>query len=160
MNKIEAQLTELKGAKGTPAATAAATPSPAATSRQEGAIQTTQPPAQGETSKQVGEATATYNVFSEDTLAAARFNNVPLDPKYHGFFVLPGTQTILKIGGYFKTDFIEDLKPAGNTDSFVPSSFPVPQPTSVNNSTVSIRPTRLSLDFRVPSTTLGQLSFS
>ena len=159
MNKIEAQLTELKGAKGAPAATAAVAPSAGATSSQEGAIQTTQPPAQGETSKQVGEATATYNEFSEDTLAAARYNNVPLDPKYHGFFLLPGTQTLLKIGGYFKTDFINDLKPAGNSDSFIPSSFPIPQATSVNNSTVSIRPTRLSLDFRVPSKRLGEVRF-
>jgi len=159
MNKIEAQLGELKGARAAPTTNGSVAPSAAAASSQEGAIQTTQPPAQGPTSKQVGEATATYNEFSEDTLAAARYNNVPLDPKYHGFFVLPGTQTILKIGGYFKTDFIEDLKPSGNTDSFVPSSFPVPQPTSVNNSTVSIRPTRLSLDFRVPSNKIGEVRF-
>ena len=159
MNKIEAQLGELKSAKGIPAANAVAAPSAAAASGQEGTIQTAQPPAQGPSSKQVGEATATYNTFSEDTLAAARYNNVPLDPKYHGFFVLPGTQTLLKIGGYFKTDFINDLKPAGNTDSFIPSSFPVPQATAANNATVSIRPTRLSLDFRVPSTRLGEVRF-
>jgi DcaP outer membrane protein len=159
MNKIEAQLNELKVARGTPAATAAGAPTATAPSGQEGTIRTSQPPAQGPTSKQVGEATATYRQFSEDTLAAARYNNVPLDPKYHGFFILPGTQTLLKIGGYFKTDFIEDLKPAGNTDSFIPSSFPVPQPTSVNNSTVSVRPTRLSLDFRVPSAKLGEVRF-
>ncbi len=159
MNKIEAQLSELKGSKGTPAASAAATPAPAATSGREGAIQANLPPAQGATSRQVGKATATYNTFSEDTLAAARYNNVPLDPKYHGFFVLPGTETLLKIGGYFKTDFINDLKPAGNSDSFIPSSFPVPQPTNVNNSTVSIRPTRLSLDFRVPGARVGEVRF-
>jgi hypothetical protein len=159
MNKIEAQLGELKGVKATPATNAAVAPSAAAPSSQEGTIQTTVPPAQGTASKQVGEATATYNEFSEDTQAAARYNNVPLDPKYHGFFVLPGTQTLLKIGGYFKTDFINDLKPAGNTDSFIPSSFPVPQATNVNNATVSIRPTRLSLDFRVPSTKLGEVRF-
>jgi hypothetical protein len=159
MNKIEAQLTELKRVKGAPATTAAAASSTGATSGQEGAIESNQPPAQGETSKQVGQATATYNTFSEDTLAAARYNNVPLDPKYHGFLVLPGTQILLKIGGYFNTDFINDLKPGGNSDSFVPSSFPVPQVTAVNNSTVSIRPTRLSLDFRVPSTKLGEVRF-
>jgi DcaP outer membrane protein len=159
MNKIEAQLGELKGVKATPATNAAVAPSAAAPSSQEGSIQTTVPPAQGTASKQVGEATATYNEFSEDTQAAARYDNVPLDPKYHGFFVLPGTQTLLKIGGYFKTDFINDLKPAGNTDSFIPSSFPVPQATNVNNATVSIRPTRLSLDFRVPSTKLGEVRF-
>lgn len=158
MNQLEAQLSELKGQKATPGATPATAPAVAPAS-QDGTIQSAQAPAQGSTSNQVGEATATYTQFSEDTLAAARYNNVPLDPKYHGFFVLPGTQTILKIGGYFKTDFIDDLKPAGNTDSFVPSSFPVPQPTSVNNSTVSVRPTRMSLDFRVPSTKVGEVRF-
>jgi hypothetical protein len=107
----------------------------------------------------VGEATATYKEFSEDTLAAARFDNVPLDPKYRGFFQLPGTRTILKIGGYFKTDFIYDLKPAGNVDSFIPSSIPIPTVVGVNNSTVSIRPTRLSLDFRIPSTKIGDVRF-
>lgn len=164
VNKIEAQLGELRSAKGIPAPNAVATPSaevPSGTApaSQQGTIQSTQPPAQGPASRQVGEATSTYNTFSEDAQAAARYNNIPLDPKYHGFFVLPGTQTLLKIGGYFKTDFIDDLKPAGNTDSFIPSSFPVPQATSVNNSTVSIRPTRLSLDFRVPSTKLGEVRF-
>ena len=157
INKIEAQLNELKSGKAGPTPTAAA-PSTGTPAKQYGTI-ASHSPAQGPTSKQVGEATATYNVFSEDTLAAARFNNVPLDPKYHGFFVLPGTQTLLKIGGYFKTDFINDLKPAGNTDAFIPASFPVPQATSVNNATVSIRPTRLSLDFRVPSTKLGEVRF-
>jgi outer membrane DcaP-like protein len=164
MNKIEAQLSELKAAKGIPAANVTAAPSAeppstAASSSQQGTIQTAQAPAQGPTSRQVGQATATRNTFSEDSLAAARFNNVPLDPKYHGFFILPGTQTLLKIGGYFKTDFINDLKPAGNTDSFIPSSFPIPQVTGVNNSTISIRPTRLSLDFRVPSKIAGEVRF-
>lgn len=72
---------------------------------------------------------------------------------------MPGTDTILKIGGYFKTDFIYDLKPAGNTDSFIPSSFPIPTVVGVNNATISIRPTRLSLDFRIPSTTFGDVRF-
>ena len=111
------------------------------------------------TSEQVGSETAERQVFSEDATAAARWDNLPLDPKYHGFFRLPGTETTLKIGGYFKTDFIYDLKPAGNTDSFIPSSFPVPQATALNNTTVSIRPTRLSLDFRVPYTAVGDVRF-
>ena len=155
LNKLQARIGELESSK-TPETVP---PSTASSSKQEGTIQSAQPPLQGETSKQVGEATATYNTFSEDTVAAARFNNVPLDPKYNGFFRLPGTQTILKIGGYFKTDFIYDLKPAGNTDSFIPSSIPIPSPVAVNNSTVSIRPTRLSLDFRVPSTKIGDVRF-
>jgi hypothetical protein len=159
MSKMQAEIDQLKGTK------AAAPPSQAATApttpptRQNGTIQTAEPPRVGPTSQHVGEATANYREFSEDTFAAARFNNVPLDPKYHGFFQLPGTQTILKIGGYFKTDFIYDLKSAGNADSFIPSSFPIPQPININNTTVSIRPTRLSLDFRIPYTQVGEVRF-
>jgi hypothetical protein len=107
----------------------------------------------------VGEETATYTTFSEDPLAAPRFNNVPLDPKYRGFFQLPGTQTILKIGGYFETDLIGDLKPAGNIDAFIPSSIPTPTVIGVNNANVSIRPTRLSLDFRIPTSQIGEVRF-
>jgi len=159
MNKLEAQVNNLKSAKSTAPAAAVPAPSAGAPASQEGTIQSSQPLAQGPTSEHVGEATATYQEFSEDTLAAARFNNVPLDPKYKGFFQLPGTQTILKIGGYFKTDFIYDFKPAGNTDSFIPSSIPIPTVVGVNNSTVSIRPTRLSLDFRIPTTKVGEVRF-
>lgn len=155
MDKLQARLGELESSKPTQAAKPLAAPS----AYQGGTIESTQPLPQGESSRQVGEATATRQVFSEDTVAAARFNNVPLDPKYNGFFQLPGTQTILKIGGYFKTDFIYDLKPAGNPDSFIPSSFPIPNVVGVNNATVSVRPTRLSLDFRIPSTNLGDVRF-
>ena len=154
MNKLQAQLSELESHKAAGAAT-----TPATSTNQEGTIQTTQALPPAVPSKQVGEATATYTTFSEDTVAAARFDNVPLDPKYKGFFRLPGTQTILKIGGYFKTDFIYDFKPAGNAESFIPSSIPIPAVVGVNNSTVSIRPTRLSLDFRIPSTALGDVRF-
>src|SRR5882762_7428854 len=155
MNKLQARLSELESSKTAEVATAPAAPS----TKQEGTIESTQPPLEGKTSPQVGNATATYTQFSEDTVAAARFDNMPLDPKYHGFFHLPGTQTILKIGGYFKTDFIYDLKPAGNTDSFVTSSIPIPTVVGVNNSTVSVRPTRLSLDFRVPGAKVGEVRF-
>jgi hypothetical protein len=155
MNKLQARLGELESSKPTQAAAAQTAP-PAG---QEGTIQTTQPLPQAAPSRQVGNATATYTQFSEDTLAAARFDNVPLDPKYHGFFRLPGTQTLLKIGGYFKTDFIYDLKPAGNTDSFIVSSIPIPTEVGINNATVSVRPTRLSLDFRVPAAKVGEVRF-
>jgi hypothetical protein len=107
---------------------------------------------------QVKEATTKYKTFAEDQEAAPRVNNAPLDPDYPGFFRIPGTETFLKIGGYFKTDFIYDGKPAGNAESFIPSSFPVGLP-GVNNTTVSIRPTRMSLDFRVPTEALGDVRF-
>jgi len=100
--------------------------------------------------RQVGQATATYQTDSQDQIAATRIDNAPLDPRFPGYFRLPGTQTLLRIGGYFKTDFIYDLKPPGNTDSFIPSSFPIPTVAGVNNTTVSVRPTRMNLDFLIP----------
>jgi len=157
MNKIQARLDQL----GTAQATASTSTPSAVASHQQGTIESTQVLAQiaPSSTQAVGEQTATYNEFSEDTVAAPRFDNVPLDRKYEGFFQLPGTQTILKIGGYFKSDFIRDWKAAGNTDAFVPSSFPVPQVPGVYNVNVSIRPTRLSLDFRIPTTQIGEVRF-
>ena len=155
MDRLQTRLGELEGSK----TTEVTNPPAAAPVEQQGTIQSTQPPAQASPSQQVGRETANYTTFSEDSVAAARFDNVPLDPKYNGFFRLPGTQTLLKIGGYFKSDFIYDLKPAGNTDSFIPSSIPIPSQVGLNNANVSIRPTRLSLDFRVPSTKLGEVRF-
>src|SRR5690348_12850942 len=89
LNQLQARLGELEGTKGTEAANAPAAPS----AKQEGTIQSTQPPAQASPSKQIGQATATYTTFSEDNVAAARFDNIPLDPKYKGFFHLPGTRS-------------------------------------------------------------------
>jgi hypothetical protein len=159
MGKMQAEIDQLKGAKSE-SAQAPPVAAPAAPAvPEDGSIETTPPQGAAVTSKQIGSETAKRQEFSEDASAAARWDNLPLDPKYHGFFRLPGTQTMLKIGGYFKTDFIYDLKPAGNTDSFIPSSFPIPQTTSVNNTTVSIRPTRLSADFRIPYTKVGDVRF-
>ena len=154
MNRMQTQLEALENGNAQ-----TATPPPASNAQETGAIQTTMSPHPSVSSKQVGNETAAYTEFSEDNLAAPRYDNVPLDPKYEGFFRLPGTQTLLKIGGYFKTDFMEDLKPAGNPDAFVPSSIPIPSEVAVNNANVSIRPTRLSVDFRIPTTKAGEVRF-
>lgn len=154
MQKVQTRLEQLENSKAS-----GTTQTQAPSGAESGVKDSKQPVREGQTSPQVGEATATYNEFGEDPQAAPRYNNLPLDPKYHGFFRLPGTETILKIGGYFKTDFIYDLKPPGNTDAFVPSSIPIPQIVTVNNTTVSIRPTRMSLDFRIPSTRIGEVRF-
>ncbi|HXW93970.1 MAG TPA: DcaP family trimeric outer membrane transporter [Terriglobales bacterium] len=152
LKNVQARLAELESAQPAPG-TQVPPPGEAAKT------QASQPSLQGQTSAQVGVATQTYTTFTEDSSAAPRFDNIPLDPKYNGFFRLPGTQTILKIGGYFKTDFIYDLKPPGNIDAFIPASFPVPQIATVNNAEVSVRPTRMSLDFRIPSTKIGEVRF-
>lgn len=103
----------------------------------------------------VGKATEEYRLNSQDQEAAARYDNAPLDPKYPGYFRLPGTQTFLKIGGYAKSDFTFDPRPAGDQERFIPSSIPIPASANVNNSTVSVRPSRINLDFLVPFKSLG-----
>lgn len=109
--------------------------------------------------REVGKETSAHVTFSQDEVAAPRVDNAPLDPRYPGYFRLPGTKTFLKIGGYFKTDFIRDIRQAGDTDRFIPSSIPIPAPAGVSNSTVSVRPTRLNLDFLIPSESLGKIRF-
>jgi cell division protein FtsB len=108
---------------------------------------------------ELGEAVETYETFSQDQQAAPRVDNAPLDPNYPGYFRLPGTQTLLKIGGYFKTDFIRDLRPAGDPERFIPGSIPIPTTGNGTNSTVSVRPTRLNLDFLVPIEDFGSVRF-
>ena len=144
MNAVQARLDELERAKVAP-------PIPG-TPEQQPAVPPSVP------TQQVSEATSNYQTFSLDAEAAARVNNAPLDPKFPGFFRLPGTSTFLKIGGYFKTDFIYDGKPAGDSERFIPSTIPLGLP-GANNSIVSIRPTRMNLDFRVPVKALGDVRF-
>ena len=83
----------------------------------------------------------------------ARVNNQPLDPALQGFLAIPGTPARLKFDGYAKLDTIVDTKPAGNSDTFVPSSIPVglTDAERVASSTLHVRQTRLNLDFRSPT---------
>jgi hypothetical protein len=158
MSKMQEQFNQFQSAKSETGSQSAGT-DPAPDPPPDGTITSDKQLPQGPTSAHVGSATKDYETFSEDNSAAPRYNNVPLDPKYDGFFYLPGTQTMLKIGGYFKTDSIFDLKQAGEAYEFVPSSIPVPQVPGIHNNNVSIRPTRLSADFRIPSTKLGEVRF-
>jgi hypothetical protein len=154
MEVVQAQILDLSRASATPAvpnasaSTTAKTASASTPTEEDSATEATK--LRLVPTRQVGETTAAYQTDSQDQIAAPRVDNAPLDPRYPGYFRLPGTDTLLRIGGYFKTDFIYDLKPAGNTDSFIPSSFPIPQPGGVNNTTISVRPTRLNLDFLIP----------
>jgi hypothetical protein len=112
------------------------------------------------TEQSVGAATAQYQMYSEDQEAAARYDNAPLDPRYPNYFRLPGTQTFMRIGGYAKSDFTFDPRPAGDQERFIPASIPIPAPAaSVSNSTVSVRPSRINIDFLVPIKTEQSLRF-
>ena len=149
MAEVQSELRQITGT-GAQAHTEATDLKTAIEAEQQDAVKTVEielTPKQAELSK----VTETYRTFSQDPLAAPRINNEPLDPRFPGYFKLPGTSTLLRIGGYAKTDFIYDLKPAGDIDKFIPATIPIPAPANYTNSTVSVRPTRLNLDFLVPT---------
>jgi hypothetical protein len=111
------------------------------------------------TEQAVSKATVEYQTNSQDEVAAPRYDNAPLDPKYPGYFRLPGTKTFMKIGGYAKTDATFDPRPAGDQERLIPSSIPIPAPANVSNSIISARPSRINVDFLVPTQTARTLRF-
>ena len=135
---------------------------PVPQSVQTGAIERTMPPlppAVQLTPEQqrmaVGKETAAYESFAEESEPVPRLYNAPLEATMPGFFVLPGTQTMMRINGNLKTDFIFDPRPAGVPDAFIPSTIPIPQGSSTNNVNVGIRESRFSADLRIPVSNLG-----
>ncbi|HKD07689.1 MAG TPA: DcaP family trimeric outer membrane transporter [Bryobacteraceae bacterium] len=100
----------------------------------------------------VGSLTATREVASENnSTSVARINNEISDPSLRGYFRLPGTGTLIRLGGFIKTDVFVDANQAGSYyGAYVPSSFPSsPQPHTVN-ATVSMRASRFSVEFLQP----------
>ena len=83
----------------------------------------------------------------QDAYAAARLDNAPFDPLLRGFWVLPGAHTMMRIGGYIRTDAIYDFSDLGNRNQFRPESIPTPN-LGTNNSNMSVRASRLSLESR------------
>ena len=69
----------------------------------------------------------------------------------HGFFRLPGTGTLIKFGGFIKTDVFVDTNQAGSYyGAYVPSSFPSSAQPHTVNATVSMRPSRFWVEFSEP----------
>ena len=99
----------------------------------------------------LGRLTRTREVANQDPDSAPRINNEEIDPALRGYFRLPGTGTLIKLGGFVKTDVFVDANQAGSFyGQYVPSSFPSsPQPHTVN-ATVSMRPSRFSVEFLQP----------
>jgi len=100
----------------------------------------------------VNQATAQYQTESQDQLAAPRVDNSPLDPRFPNYFRLPGTKTFMRIGGYAKSDLTFDPSPAGDQERFIPATIPIPEPAAhPSTSTISVRPSRVNVDFLVPT---------
>jgi len=88
--------------------------------------------------------------LKSDESAAARVDNAVIDPALKGFFRIPGSDTIMKFGGYAKVDFIYDTKPIGTYDYFVTSAIPTSGPDTQRGSqfTAQAKQTRLNVDLR------------
>ncbi len=141
MKDLQREIAEAEGAQNTPAPplVAAAPPKPSKV-----------PPPQLPT-EHIGELTQEREVASQNQESAARINNEELDPALHGFFRLPGTGTLIKFGGFIKTDVFVDTNQAGSYyGAYVPSSFPSSAQPHTVNATVSMRPSRFSVEFRQP----------
>ena len=100
------------------------------------------------TSTEVPEHQRERGMLRQDNYAGPRVDNAPFDPKMRGFFRLPGTSTMLRVGGFARTDLIHDFSPAGNTSKFIPSSIPTGPNPGNDNTSLSVAPSRLSLELR------------
>ena len=98
---------------------------------------------------------------ADPSTAASRPDSAagPTDPDLKGFFAIPGTDTVIRIGGYAKLDAIADSRAAGDEDQFIPSSMPVGGAhRDVSNFNIHAKQTRFSFEARRP-TTHGNLRF-
>ncbi len=123
--------------------------------KENGSIVSTPPPppvklSAEEQKEAIGEATQHHQTFSQDEEDAPRLFNAPLEPTYPGFFVLPGTRTLLRLDGSIRSDFIYDPRITSLGDSFIPSQIPIPAQTGHGNFSASIRGSRIMADFRIP----------
>ncbi|QTC87083.1 DUF2059 domain-containing protein [Brevundimonas pondensis] len=67
-----------------------------------------------------------YTIGDELTgVARADTAAPPNDPQLRGFISIPGTDTMVKLGGFAKVNAIYDFGPAGNPDKLVTATIPI-----------------------------------
>lgn len=86
-------------------------------------------------------------LVSEDAYADARPDNAPFDPALRGFFRFPGSHTLMRVGGYIRTDAIYDVSQLGNINQFRTESIPTPN-LDVSNYNMAARASRISFETR------------
>jgi hypothetical protein len=165
VKELQAEVKQLKSQQASPAQqpaaaapTTIAPPPPSTGPMQQVATATTAVPNAQVNAIQMGDAEPSplppQQSVSENADAMSRVDNEapPTDPELKGFIQIPGTQTIVRLGGYAKLDMIYDTKAIGTPDFFATSAIPVPQPhDDSGNFTMQARQTRLSLDIRRPT---------
>jgi hypothetical protein len=143
MQELKAQISALQQEAQQPPGVAPALPAPSASPSTSGQVPTAQLPLN------IGEETRLRQTAGENEDGAPRIDNESLDPSLRGYFRLPGTSTLMKFGGFVKTDLIYDLNYAGTYyGAYVPSSFPSSATPHSKNATVSMRATRFSWETR------------
>jgi|SRR4051794_38066793 len=143
MQDLKQQIDAAEASQQSPGQPATAKPSEPA--------QTSQRPAAQLPVEHMGALTLQREVASENPSSAARINNESIDPALRGYFRLPGTGTLIKMGGFVKTDLFVDANQAGSYyGAYVPSSFPSSTQPHTMNSTVSMRGSRFFTEFRQP----------
>ena len=93
------------------------------------------------------------DTFLDDQWPAPRVNNASIDPTLKGFLPIPGTNTIIRLGGSARLDLIGDDSNNGNPNEFIPSSFPVPGQHGAggpSRSQVEAKGARITFELRRP----------
>ncbi|GLQ45702.1 hypothetical protein GCM10007862_07530 [Dyella lipolytica] len=149
---------QTKPAQPTPPAAIVVAPSPAPPTTTTPATALTAVPTEQVDAMQMGDATRSplppQQSVSENADSASRIDNEapPTDPDLKGFVRIPGTQTIVRLGGYAKLDTIYDTGSIGTPDFFATSAIPVPAPhNDSGNFNMQARQTRFNLDIRRPT---------
>lgn len=96
------------------------------------------------------------DTITGDAEGVARVDNEPIDPTFKGSFLIPGTETRVRIGGFARVDVLHDFRPIGSIDDFIVSTIPIDTVSSADNTTIHARETRFNLELRRP-TALGNL---
>lgn len=93
--------------------------------------------------------------INDNASAAARIDNATYGDDLTGFFKIPNTQSIMRIGGYLKLDAIYDLDPTGDPDQFLVSELP--SSGADNQFHMHAKQTRINFEIRRPTDSMGPL---
>lgn len=158
LESMEQRLQALEQAEGSAPLPAVPSPSPpavVATASTSTLARATQVPGTGQT------ILPPRDSVSDPSTAASRPDSAagPTDPELKGFFAIPNTDTMIRIGGYAKLDAIADARASGDEDQFITSTIPVGSDhRDMRNFNLHAKQTRFSFEARRP-TTHGNLRF-
>ncbi|MBO9726698.1 MAG: porin [Novosphingobium sp.] len=99
------------------------------------------------------------NTIGDEMTGVARPDTAapPNDPELKGFIAIPGTDSMIRIGGFAKINAMYDFSPAGNSDKLVTATIPTDGARG-RNANLDANATRFSFEVRRPSS-LGPLRF-